>query len=109
LLYIYSQDFIFGRLFVCAGVGMKIGRYITAFVLFVMALIVFGDRGLVDNYRLNQKMMAVKKINHEMTLENIALKKNITLLRDNLSYVEKVARSELGMVKKGDLVYRNAE
>ena len=56
---------------------MKIGRYITAFVLFVMALIVFGDRGLVDNYRLNQKMMAIKKINHEMTLENIALKKNI--------------------------------
>ena len=51
---------------------MKIGRYITAFVLFVMALIVFGDRGLVDNYRLNQKMMAIKKINHEMTLENIA-------------------------------------
>ena len=88
---------------------MKIGRYITAFVLFVMALIVFGDRGLVDNYRLNQKMMAIKKINHEMTLENIALKKNITLLRDNLSYVEKVARIELGMVKKGDLVYRTAE
>ncbi len=88
---------------------MKIGRYIIAFVLFMMALIVFGDRGLIDNYRLNQKMTDLKRINHVMTLENIALKKNITLLRDNLSYVEMVARSELGMVKKGDLVYRAPE
>jgi cell division protein FtsB len=88
---------------------MKVGRYIIAFVLFMMALIVFGDRGLIDNYRLNQKMTDLKNINHVMTLENIALKKNITLLRDNLSYVEMVARSELGMVKKGDLVYRAPE
>ena len=88
---------------------MKVGRYIIAFVLFMMALIVFGDRGLIDNYRLNQKMTDLKNINHVMTLENIALKKNITLLRDNLSYVEMVARNELGMVKKGDLVYRAPE
>jgi cell division protein FtsB len=51
----------------------------------------------------------MKKINHEMTLENIALKKNISLLREDLSYVEMMARSELGMVKKGDLVYRMAQ
>ncbi len=92
-----------------SGIDMKVGRYIIAFVLFMMALIVFGDRGLIDNYRLNQKMTDLKKINHGMTLENIALKKTITLLRDNLSYVEMVARSELGMVKKGDLVYRAPE
>ena len=39
------------------------------------ALITFGDRGLVDNYRMKGKLMALKKINHETTLENIALKK----------------------------------
>jgi cell division protein FtsB len=58
---------------------------------------------------MNQKMMALKKINHELTLENIALKKNISLLREDLSYIEMLARSELGMVKKGDLVYRTAQ
>jgi cell division protein FtsB len=73
------------------------------------ALITFGDRGLVDNFRMNEKLMALKKTNHETTLENIALKKNITLLRDNLAYMEMIARSELGMVKKGDLVYRTAQ
>lgn len=88
---------------------MKVGRYLILFVFFIGALIAFGDRGLIDNYRMNQKMMILKKINHEKTLENIALKKNISLLKDDLSYVEMIARSELGMVKKGDLVYRTAQ
>jgi cell division protein FtsB len=88
---------------------MKVGRYLIFFVLLMSTLITFGDRGLVDNYRMKEKMTALKKTNHEMTLENIAQKKSITLLRDNLSYIEMVARSELGMVKKGDLVYRKAQ
>jgi cell division protein FtsB len=88
---------------------MKIGRYLIFFVLFMGALITFGDRGLVDNYRMKDKLMALKKINHEATLENIALKKNIALLKDDPSYIEMTARNELGMVKKGDLVYRTAQ
>ena len=88
---------------------MKIGRYLIVLVLFMGALIVFGDRGLIDNYRMKEKLMSLKKNNHEIILENIALKKNITLLRDNLSYIEMVARSELGMVKKGELVYWQAQ
>jgi cell division protein FtsB len=37
------------------------------------------------------------------------LKKNILLLRDNMPYIEMTARNDLGMVKKGDLVYRQAQ
>lgn len=88
---------------------MKVGRYLTIFVVLMGALIAFGDRGLVDNYRMKGKLMNLKKTNHELTLENIALKKNITLLRDDLAYIEMMARSGLGMVKKGDLVYRSAQ
>jgi cell division protein FtsB len=88
---------------------MKVGRYLIVFILLMGALITFGDRGLVDNYRMKGKLMALKKTNHEITLENIALKKNITLLRDDLAYIEMMARSELGMVKKGDLVYRTVQ
>jgi cell division protein FtsB len=88
---------------------MKIGRYLIGFVLFIGILITFGDRGLIDNYRLKEKLMELKKINHQITLENIALKKNITLLRNDSSYIEMIARNELGMVKKGDLVYRTAQ
>ena len=88
---------------------MKAGRYLIVFVLLMGALITLGDRGLIDNYRMKEKLMVLKKINHEMTLENIALKKNILLLRNDPSYIEMMARSELGMVKKGDLVYRQAK
>ena len=88
---------------------MKVGRYLAIFVLLMGTVIAFGDRGLVDNYRMKARLMALKKTNHEVTLENIALKKNITLLRDNLAYIEMVARNGLGMVKKGDLVYRSAQ
>jgi cell division protein FtsB len=88
---------------------MKVGRYFIVFVLLMGSMITFGDRGLVDNYRMKEKLMALKKINHEITLENIALKKNITLLRDDLPYIEMMARSGLGMVKKGDMVYRSMQ
>jgi cell division protein FtsB len=88
---------------------MKVGRYLILFVLLMGCLITFGDRGLIDNYRMKEKLLVLKKTNHEITLENILLKKNILLLRDNLSYIEMTARNELGMVKKGDLVYRQAQ
>lgn len=85
---------------------MKVGRYLIAFVLLMGALIAFGDRGVTDNFRMQEKLMNLKKANHAITLDNIALQKNISLLRDDFSYIEKMARNELGMVKKGDLVYR---
>jgi cell division protein FtsB len=88
---------------------MKLGRYLIIIVLLMGCLITFGDRGLIDNYLMKQKLMALKKATHEITLENIVLKKNILLLRDNLPYIEMTARNDLGMVKKGDLVYRQAQ
>jgi cell division protein FtsB len=88
---------------------MKIGRYLIIVILLIGCMITFGDRGLIDNYLMRQKLMALKKASHEITLENIVLKKNILLLRDNMSYIEMTARNELGMVKKGDLVYRQAQ
>jgi cell division protein FtsB len=44
-----------------------------------------------------------------MTSENNELKNKILLLRNDLTYMEAVARKELGMVKKGDIVYRLAK
>jgi cell division protein FtsB len=88
---------------------MKLGRYLIIIVLLMGCLITFGDRGLIDNYLMRQKLMALKKATHEITLENIVLKKNILLLRDNMPYIEMTARNDLGMVKKGDLVYRQAQ
>ena len=69
-------------------------------------LIIFGKRGLVDNYAMKERLMALKKANQDISLENKELSKKVTLLRGDLQYMEMLARNELGMVRKGDLVYR---
>jgi cell division protein FtsB len=85
---------------------MRIGRYLAVFILVMGFLIAFGNRGLVDNYMMRERLAALKKANQDIARENRGLKKTIILLRSELPYVEMVARNELGMVKKGDLVYR---
>jgi cell division protein FtsB len=88
---------------------MKIGRYLVVFLLLMALLITFGNRGLVDNYLMSRRLAQLKSQSNELTSENNELKNKILLLRNDLTYMEAVARKELGMVKKGDIVYRLAK
>ena len=85
---------------------MKLGRYLIGFLFLMALLITFGHRGLVDNYYMNKKLVQLKSLNNGVAAENDDLKKKIVLLRSDLVYIESIARSELGMVKKGDIIYR---
>jgi cell division protein FtsB len=85
---------------------MKIGRYLIVFVFLMSMLITFGKRGLVDNYAMKERLLAFKNTNSDIALENKELSKKVALLRDDFQYIEMVARNEIGMVRKGDLVYR---
>jgi cell division protein FtsB len=88
---------------------MKIGRYLVVFLLFMALLITFGNRGFVDNYLMSKRLAQLKLQTREITIENSELKKKILLLRSDFNYIEMIARNELGMVKKGDIVYRWAK
>jgi cell division protein FtsB len=72
-------------------------------------LITFGNRGVVDNYLMSKRLARLKSQTAEITTENNELKKKIILLRSDINYIEMIARNELGMVKKGDIVYRWAK
>ena len=85
---------------------MKIGRYLVVFLLLMALLITFGNRGFVDNYLMSKRLAELKSLNDGVMEENNELKKKIVLLRSDLAYIESLARNELGMVKKGDMVYR---
>jgi cell division protein FtsB len=88
---------------------LKIGRYILI-ILFVLGyLILFGRSGIVDNYRLGTKLDTLRVGNEEIFRENESLRSEILLLRKDPKYIERLARQELGMVKKGDLVYRYSD
>ena len=85
---------------------MKIGRYLIFFLLLMALLITFGNRGFVDNYLMSKRLAQLKLQTAEITMENENLKRKIILLRNDINYIEMISRNELGMVKKGDIVYR---
>ena len=85
---------------------MKIGRYLVAFVFLMTLLITFGNRGVVDNYFMGKRLAQLKAENNELAVQNKDLAGKIILLRSDPAYIESIARNELGMVKKGDVVYR---
>lgn len=85
---------------------MKVGRYIIILVALVGLLITFGNRGLWDSYSMQQRLHELQRTNQNIVCENASLKKEITLLQSNLTYIEMIARNELGMVKQGDVVFR---
>jgi cell division protein FtsB len=88
---------------------MRIGRYLLLIILFVGFFIVFGNRGLMDNQRLKEKLSDLRAENSRFESVNNSLKREAVLLREDLRYIEAVARNELGLVKKGDLLYRHME
>jgi cell division protein FtsB len=88
---------------------MKVGRVLLLFLVLMGSVILFGNRGVLDNRRLDQKLSDLRKSNEELAVKNDALKKEVLLLRNDMRYIEKVARDELGMVKANDRVYRRVE
>jgi len=74
--------------------------------VFVGLLITFGNRGLWDSYLMQQRLRELQKVNYDVIRENQSLKKEINLLQSNLNYIEMIARNDLGMVKKGDVIFR---
>jgi cell division protein FtsB len=88
---------------------MKIGRYLVVFLFLMTLLITFGNRGVVDNYLMGKRLSQLQAENDDLEKQNQELGRKILLLRSDPAYIESIARNELGMVKKGDVVYRLAK
>ena len=88
---------------------MRLGRYLLAFLVILGYMILFGKSGIVDNCRMEKKLAALRQANSETVREIDGLKSEILLLRTDPKSIERLARKDLGMVRRGDLVYRFAE
>ena len=66
----------------------------------------FGDKGLLQVYRLRRELKEIESANMELRQENERLRGEIDNLRTNKKYIEELARRELGLVKKGEIVYQ---
>ncbi len=84
-------------------------RVIVTILLLVSVMIFFtffGDKGLLQVYRLRRELKEIERVNMELRQENDKLRVEIDNLRTNKKYIEELARRELGLVKKGEIVYQ---
>lgn len=75
-------------------------------LLTVSGLLIFGQRGITHLVTLQEQFAELESENQRIELENSRLKKEIRLLRENLAYIEDIARKQLGLVKEDELVYQ---
>jgi len=77
------------------------------FIIFIVlvALTIFDQRGFIHMVRLREELEELENYNDKLIIKNEELRQEIDLLKNDLRYLEEVARSELGLVKEGELVY----
>ncbi|MBF0301799.1 MAG: septum formation initiator family protein [Desulfamplus sp.] len=75
-------------------------------MIILVFLILYGKNGFIDgnNLRLQEKTIIIE--NDAIYEENKVLERKIHRLKNDLSYIEHIARHELGMVAKDELVFR---
>jgi cell division protein FtsB len=80
-----------------------------AVVLFnLMLVIVFGDNGLVELSRMRERQRQLAAGNETLARENVSLYRIIGRLKSDPVYIESVARNELGMIGKDDVILLRA-
>ena len=79
---------------------------LSLFVAIVGLLTIFGDRGLIRVYKLSKERDSIKNYNEKIKAENTAMKEEMELLKNDDKYIELIARKELGMVGRNELVYQ---
>ena len=96
-----------------SAVAMRRSRWKPLLALLAAGIALYlyltGDDGLLHLRQRQQERLelAVQVVRLEM--ENDSLRQVLIRLEDDLEYVEKVAREEYGMTKKGEQIYRLRE
>ena len=75
-------------------------------IAIIALLTIFGDRGLIRIYKLSKERDSIKTYNEQIREENASMKDEIHRLKTDDKYIEIIARKELGMVGKNELVYQ---
>ena len=76
-------------------------------LLFAMLIfIVFSDNGLADLYLLKSERDRLMVENRRLTAENLKLYRSIERLKSDPAYIESVARKELGMIRKEEIIIK---
>ena len=90
--------------------GVKIPLYILLGILLGLQYPLWlGDGGLLSHWRLKQEISAQKAENARLKERNAALEAEVRDLKEGYEALEERARSELGMVRRGETFYQLIE
>ena len=67
---------------------------------------VCGDHGLIHVVRLRHDQKVLEHMTFDLGQRNELLRERIRRLKSDDSYIERLARERLGLVKSGEIVYR---
>lgn len=76
------------------------------FVVIIVMLTIFGDKGLIRIYKLSQERDFIKNENERIKADNAEMREEARRLKTDNKYIEMVARKELGMIGKNEVLYQ---
>ena len=86
---------------------VKIATYVLLAMLVLLQYpLWFGNGGVFAVWRLHREIAAQQKENDQLKERNRTLEAQVNDLKQGLEVIEGRARSELGMVKKGEAFYQ---
>lgn len=71
-----------------------------------LVAIIFGDHGLLELKSMRQSLNTVQEKNTRLEKENRALYRTINRLKNDPEYIEQIARQELHMVARDEIVFK---
>ncbi|CAB1057848.1 hypothetical protein D1BOALGB6SA_2603 [Olavius sp. associated proteobacterium Delta 1] len=78
-------------------------------ILLLIALfiyIIFSKHGYSDLALLKQEQRKLVQKNEQITRENLAFRIEIDRLKNDLGYIENIARQEFGMIRKDEIIFK---
>lgn len=88
------------------GRGLTKRRIFIALLLIIALFAVLGDKGLIDLYRVRGELDGIQTYNKALEKENREIEKEIALLKGDRRYIEHIAKKELGMIRKNEVIYK---
>ena len=86
------------------------GRLALCGVLLALFIVgaVYGDHGLVHLLRLQREQRDLENVAFQLQQRNEQLRQRVVRLQSDDRYLEKLARERLGLVRRGEIIYRVA-
>jgi len=79
---------------------------VSAILIIFLLLIVFAKNGILDLSKKKVELQESVAKNDELKEENKILYREVNRLKSDQEYIEQVARKELGMIKKNEIIVK---